>query len=78
MVILRANQDFMRASRCKYPVAIKKLGHLFGQPAVDLHNLEGDASSKKRARRNEKNGPAQKQAKLAFASLANDAAKPQQ
>ena len=78
MVILRANQDFMRASRRKYPVAIKKLGHLFGQPAVDLHDLEGDVSSKKRAKRDKKNGPAQKQAKLAFTSLANDAAKPQQ
>ena len=47
MVILRANQDFMRTSRHKYPAAIQKRGHLFGQPAVDLHDLEGDASSKK-------------------------------
>ena len=68
----------MRASRHKFPAAIQKLSHLCGQPAVDLQNLEGDASSKKRANRDEKNGPAQKQAKLAFASLANDAAKPQQ
>ena len=77
MVILRANQDFMCASRHEYPPATQKLGHLFGQPAVDLRNLEGDASSKKR-KRDEKNMPKQKQAKLAFARLANDAAKPQQ
>jgi len=48
------------------------------QPAVDLPDLEGDASSNKRAKRDDKNMPKQKQAKLAFASLANDAAKPQQ
>ena len=78
MVILRAYQDFMLASRHRYPAAIQKLGHLFGQPAVDLHDLEGGAFSKKRAKRDEKNGPAQKQAKLSFASLANNAAKPQQ
>ena len=78
MVILRANQDFMCASRHKYPAAIQKLGHLFSQPAVDLRDLEGDASSKKRAKRDEKNGLAHKQAKLAFTSLANDTAKPQQ
>ena len=45
---------------------------------MDLHDLEGDASSNKRAKREDKNMPKQKQAKLAFASLANDAAKPQQ
>ena len=78
MVILRAHQDFMRASCHKYPAAIQKLGHLFGQPAVNFHDFEGDASSKKRAKRDEKNGPAQKQARLAFTRLANDAVKPQQ
>ena len=46
--------------------------------AVDLHDLEGDASPNKRAKRDEKHTPKQKQAKLPFASLANDAAKPQQ
>ena len=78
MVILRANKDFIRALREKYPAAIQKLGHHFGKPAVGLHDLEGDASSKKRAKRDEKNGSAQKQAKLAFTSLAKDAARPQQ
>jgi hypothetical protein len=73
MVILRANQEFMRQSRKKYPEAIKKLGHLFGVPTVDVEveeeeeDLAGaDASAKKRAKLDKENLPAQKQAKLRF------------
>ena len=54
MVILRANQEFMRESHQKYPEAIKKLGHLFGVPTVDVEEEEeeedlagADAAAKK-------------------------------
>ena len=84
MVILRASQEFMHESRQKYPEAIKKLGHLFGVPTADVEEEEeeedlagADAASKKRAKRDEKNLPAQKQAKLVFFSLAKSAAKQQ-
>ena len=80
MVILRANQEFMRESRQKYPEDIKKPGHLFGVPTVDVEEEEeedlagADAAAKKRARRDEKYLPAQRQAKLGFFSLAKSAA----
>ena len=84
MVILRANQEFMRQSRKKYPEAIKKLGHLFGVPTVDVEveeeeeDLAGaDASAKKRAKLDKENLPDQKQAKLSCFSLAKSAANKQ-
>ena len=44
----------------------------------EVEDLAGaDAASKKRAKRDEKNLPAQKQAKLVFFSLAKSAAKQQ-
>ena len=81
MVILRANQEFMCESRKKYPEAIKKLGHLFGVPTVDVEEEEeegdlagADASAKKRAKRDTEKLPAQKQAKLSVFSLVKSAA----